>query len=191
MTFHIRREVPDLKPSLNNKDIDQVNTFSFLGILVDSDLCWKNHINMIRLKISRLIGILHRVKRFLPKTISITIYRSVIMPHFNYGLLLWGPHLGRLVTLQKKTIRVVSLSDYLSHTDPIFNPIRSGLFQTVNDPGGGALKAHPPPYDLENDCVNLHHIIHVNFTRCFWHDPIGIFQKFAILTILQRFQNKK
>ena len=25
-----------------------------------------------------------------------------------------------------------------------FNPIRSGLFQTVNDPGGGALKAPPP-----------------------------------------------
>ena len=64
------------------------------------------------------------------------------------------------------------------------NPIRSGLFQTVNDPGGG-LKSPPPPYDLENYCVNLHHIIHVNFTRCFWHDPIGIFQKFAILTILQ------
>ena len=71
------------------------------------------------------------------------------------------------------------------------NPIRSGLFQTVNDPGGGALKAPPPPYDPENYCVNLYHIIHVNFTRCFWHNPIGIFHKFAILTILQRFQNKK
>ena len=68
------------------------------------------------------------------------------------------------------------------------NPIRSGLFQTVNDPGG-ALKA--PPYDLENYCVNLHHIIHVHFTRCFRHVSIGTFQKFAILTILQRFQNKK
>ena len=69
------------------------------------------------------------------------------------------------------------------------NPIRSGLFQTVNDPGGGGFKS--PPYDLENYCVNLHHIIHVNFTRCFRHVPIGIFQKFAILTILQQFQNKK
>ena len=77
----------------------------------------------------------------------------------------------------------------LTVTNNSLNPIRSGLFQTVNDPGGG-LKA-PPPYDLENYWFNLHHIIHVNFTRCFWHDPIGIFQKFAILTILQRFQNKK
>ena len=71
------------------------------------------------------------------------------------------------------------------------NPIRSGLFQTVNDPGGGGGALKAPPYDLENYHVNLHHIIHVNFTRCFWHDPIGIFLKFAILTILQRFQNKK
>ena len=63
--------------------------------------------------------------------------------------------------------------------------------QTVNDPGGGGALKAPPPYDLKNCSVNLHHIIHVNFTRCFWHDPIGIFQKFAILTILQRFQNKK
>ena len=55
--------------------------------------------------------------------------------------------------------------------------------------GGGALKA--PLYDLENYSVNLHHIIHVHFTRCFRHVPIGIFQKFAILTILQRFQNIK
>ena len=46
------------------------------------------------------------------------------MPHLNYGLLLWGPHLGRLVTLQKKAIRVVSLSDYLSHTDPIFKELK-------------------------------------------------------------------
>ena len=70
-----------------------------------------------------------------------------------------------------------------------FNPIPSGLFGTANDPGGGGLFRSPPPYYLENYCVNLHHIIHVHFTRCFRHVPIGIFQKFAILAILQRFQN--
>ena len=64
-------------------------------------------------------------------------------------------------------------------------PIRSGLFQTANDPGGGALKA-PPPYYLENYFVNFHHIIHVHFTRCFRHVLIGIFKKFAILNISQR-----
>ena len=38
----------------------------------------------------------------------------------------------------------------------MFNPIRSGLFQTANDP-------LPPTISKTN--VNLYHIIHVNFTR--------------------------
>ena len=50
------------------------------------------------------------------------------------------------------------------------NPIRSGLFQTANDPGGGGFKS-PPPYDLENCCVNLHHIIHVHLPGV-----LGMFQ---------------
>ena len=32
----------------------------------------------------------------------------------------------------------------LNNMDDI-NPIRSGLFQTVNDPGGGGFKSPPPP----------------------------------------------
>ena len=79
--------------------------------------------------------------------------------------------------LRTRLTRVLTLSD-------------PGYFRQLTIRGGGALKA-PPPYDLENYCVNLHHIIHVDFTRCFRYDPIGIFQKFPILTILQRFQNKK
>ena len=75
----------------------------------------------------------------------------------------------------------------------MINLIRSGLFQTTNDPvgGGGGFKSLPHPYDLENYFVNLHHIIQVYFTRCFKHVLIENFQKFAILTILQQFQNKK
>ena len=51
---------------------------------------------------------------------------------------------------------------------------------TLSDPGyfrpltiqGRGFKSPPPPYDLKNYCVNLHHIIHVYFTRCFRDDLI-------------------
>ena len=66
-----------------------------------------------------------------------------------------------------------------------------GYFRQLTIQGGGGALKDPLPYDLEIYCVNLHDIIHVHFTRCFRHVSIGIFQKFATLTILQPFQNKK
>ena len=56
------------------------------------------------------------------------------------------------------------------------------------------LKAPPPPYDLENYCINRHHISHAHLTNNHYnltHVSVGIFLKFAILTILQQFQNRK
>ena len=58
------------------------------------------------------------------------------------------------------------------HSCTDFNPIRSGLFQTANDPGGGgALKAPHPPYDLEN-VVSIFTISYM----CILPGVIGMFQ---------------
>ena len=166
--------------------------------MLDENLSWKSHIEIVGNKISKVTGILYRLKNVFPANVFFVLYNSLIVSYMNYGLLLWGIHSHKLELLQKKALGLMTNSNYLAHTTPLLIkhglliPIRSGLFQTVNDPGGGGFKSPPPPrYDLENYCVNLHHIIHVNFTRCFWHVPIGIFQKFANLPILQRFQNKK
>ena len=66
-----------------------------------------------------VIGILHKLKYIFPKDISLTIYKSLILPYLNYGLLLWGVHLQDISVLQKKAIRVVTNNTYKSHTEPI------------------------------------------------------------------------
>ena len=45
--------------------IEQVPTFNFLGITLD--ISWKNHTKMVANKISRVIGILFRLKNIFPK----------------------------------------------------------------------------------------------------------------------------
>ena len=77
-----------------------------------------------------------------------------------------------MVALQDKTFVNILVFIRTCYVYEILNPIRSGLFLTANDSGGGGFN---PPYDLENYNVNLHYIIHVHFTRCFRHVPIGIF----------------
>ena len=90
MIFHKQKKVPNLSIALNNIAITKVDTFNYLGILLDSNLSWKSHTDMLVLKISTLIGVLHRVKKYFPKSILITIYKSLITPHLNYGPLYCG-----------------------------------------------------------------------------------------------------
>ena len=120
MIFHKRRDTPQLDLLLNNIKIEQVSNFTFLGIILDTSLSWKYHTKMIAIKISKIIGILHKLKYIFPKEILLILYKSLIVPHLNYGLLLWGVNLKDIFLLQKKAIRLVTHNSYTSHAEPIF-----------------------------------------------------------------------
>ena len=40
--------------------------------------------------------------------------------HINYGILLWGNNTQRIFKLQKRAVRIITLSKYISHTEPLF-----------------------------------------------------------------------
>ena len=122
MVFHKHPKViPDLRIQMNNVEIDRVSEFNFLGVIVDEHITWKPHIEKIRVKISKIIGIMRKLQCTLTSSILLKIYNSLILPHFNYGLCSWGFHSDDLFALQKKAVRVVANRPYIAHTDPIFN----------------------------------------------------------------------
>ena len=131
MIFHKRRDVPQLDLLLDNIKIDLVLNFTCLGIILDTSLSWKFHPKMIAIKISKIIGILHKLKFIFPKQILLIIYKSLIMPHLNYGLLLCGVNLKDIFLLQKcsNAIRLVTHNTYNSHTKPIFKEMDYLIFQ--------------------------------------------------------------
>ena len=91
MCFHTpKRKVifPDLK--INNITIDRVTDFKFLGLIISSNLKWNKHIDHISIKVSKVIGIMFRLKYIVPCDVLQTFYNSLIMPHFHYCLLAWG-----------------------------------------------------------------------------------------------------
>ena len=109
MVFHKHPKViPDLRIQMNNVEIDRVSEFNFLGVIVDEHITWKPHIEKIRVKISRIIGIMRTLQCTLTSSILLKIYNSLILPHFNYGLCSWGFHSDDLFALQKKAVRVVA-----------------------------------------------------------------------------------
>ena len=91
---------PKLK--INDSIIQQVHEFNFLGITFDDHLNWKLHIERCALKCSRNIGMLNKLKRFLPTTIMLTSYHTLIHSHLSYGIMVWGHYCDRLIKIQKK-----------------------------------------------------------------------------------------
>ena len=88
MCFHTSNKTvtyPKLK--INNVTIDRVNDFKFLGLIISSNLKWNKHINHISIKVSKVIGIMFRLRTILPSDVLQTLYNSLIMPHFHYCLL--------------------------------------------------------------------------------------------------------
>ena len=91
---------------INNVSIDRVDTHKFLGIFVDEELNWKTHVDKIATQISRTIGIMYKLKHFIPIKVLRLIYLSLIQSHLMYGISVWrsvdSSNCNRLITLQKR-----------------------------------------------------------------------------------------
>ena len=87
MTFHTRlKNMDPLTFLINGKQSDKVNFFKFLGIMFDEHLTWKNHITMITNKLSKVIGILNRLKNIYPQQVLLSIYNALFLSHMTYVL---------------------------------------------------------------------------------------------------------
>ena len=107
MLFHMpQRVAPLLLFDLNESPIEYVHEFNFLGLTLDSSLSFKFHLIKIGNKISRVIGLLHKLKHIFPSYLLRMIYNSLILPHMNYSLLAWGANCHSIELLQKKAVRV-------------------------------------------------------------------------------------
>jgi hypothetical protein len=113
------KHISDIVLTMDNSVIQQTNCFNFLGLTINNRLTWRNHSDMISNKISKVIGIISRLRMYYPQRILLTIYNSLIVPHMNYCLLSWGTFTGQIEKLQKKALRIISFSNRISHTEPI------------------------------------------------------------------------
>ena len=110
--------------SINNKVIKQEKHIKYLGLFIDSHLCWKYHILHISKKIKRWIGILSKIWFFVSQQVLVQLYYSLIYPFLTYSLTAWGntykTSLQPLFILQKKAVRIITFSDYKAHSSALF-----------------------------------------------------------------------
>ena len=77
------------------------------------------------LRCNQYVGVLNKLKHFLPAYIMKTLYPTLIESHVQYCTLLWAnshvTNIRKLQLLQKKAIRIITSSHYIAHTEPLFS----------------------------------------------------------------------
>ena len=104
--------------------LERVFCTKYLGVTLDHRLNFSQHVKDVCSKISKTSGIFYRLKFYVPTKILITLYYSLVYPYFIYCILVWGKtsqvHLNKLTLIQKRVIRNITKSPYLSHANPQF-----------------------------------------------------------------------
>ena len=121
--YPYQKKITKPKLIIEDMQIECVDKFDFLGITFDKNMTWNAHIDKISSKLNRSLGILNCLKRQLPLHIKLTLYYTLVQPHLIYGILLWGFNLNRLFKLQKKILRIITLSKYNAHTTPLYKSL--------------------------------------------------------------------
>ena len=78
-----------LEIELNGSVLQQVQDAKLLGLELDEQLTFDLHIDSLCKKISKRIGILNRIKAYLPRTERILNYNSLINPPILYCIVTW------------------------------------------------------------------------------------------------------
>ena len=107
---------------IDGNNIQQVNKTKFLGIVIEEHLNWAMHITHLCNIIARNVGILQKLRYFIPAYVLKILYHSLILSYLQYCTLLWAnsyhSQLHKLRLLRKKAIR--TNTDYLAHSSKLF-----------------------------------------------------------------------
>ena len=87
---------------IDNHKISQTEQIKLLGVTLDNGLNFSEHVSTICKTTNRRIGVLMRLRKLIPITAKLQIYKSAVLPYFNYCSLVW--HFCR--ASDRKKIRV-------------------------------------------------------------------------------------
>lgn len=122
ISFHTRqnRNPLTLDIKLNNNPVEQLTETKFLGLIIDKNLSWDEHVKFITKKLSSGLYALRRMKHYCSLKTLKTIYYSLFQSHISYGICIYGAtskkNLETILVLQKKAIRIML---NLYYNDPV------------------------------------------------------------------------
>ena len=101
--------IPEI--TCNGSLLTNVMNVKLLGLEIDEELSFSEHITTVCKKVSQRIGLLKKIMNYLPLKQRLLYYNALIRPVINYASVLWTncdkESLRRVLKLQKRAARVI------------------------------------------------------------------------------------
>lgn len=111
----------------NIVEIKETDNLKFLGVYIDSNLKWKEHLYCLSNKLRRVIYMIKRLKPILREKHLVMIYYSLFHSLLSYGIIAWGGSFCNAIqpieTLQNKVLKIIFNKDHLYSTKQLYSEI--------------------------------------------------------------------
>ena len=82
-----RRLLPaDHGLSVSGIQLKRTKSVKYLGVFIDEDLTWQDHIHYIINKLMKFCSIFYKLRSILPKPILKKLYFALVHPHLVYSI---------------------------------------------------------------------------------------------------------
>ena len=107
--------------SLCGEELDHVFEEKDLGIIIDADLKFEEHMASKVNKANAIMGLIRRTFSFLDGKLFKQLYTSFVRPHLEYGQAVWSPylmkHIGMIENVQKRATKLVDGLNNMEYTE--------------------------------------------------------------------------
>jgi hypothetical protein len=70
--------------------IDRVESAKFVGLILDSELKWHSHVQHVKKKIAKGIGVICKARKVFNRQTLLLLYNSFVLPYLSYCNVIWG-----------------------------------------------------------------------------------------------------
>ena len=138
--FHKSRKKNDIPLNMpilkiNQIEIKREKSLKFLGVIIDENLNWKCHTDLLLNKISKNVGILYKASKLLNFKCLKNIYFALTHSYINYANIAWASSyktgLKKIFLKQKHAVRIIFHENRLTHTRPLLKKLNAlNVYQT-------------------------------------------------------------
>jgi len=130
---------PNLQVKINGKAIQKIECCKYLGICINNNLSWREHIDCVHQKLIKFTSIFYKIRNKLNCDILKLLYFAFVYPHLLYGIEIYGntcySFINKLEKLNNKILRILQNKSLSTHSIELYKHynVRWSLLCTICD----------------------------------------------------------